>query len=318
MRSLGILLASLGLILSGLVGADAQATTMTQGPVTCPPGARPDPYSGRCIIVVPVDPVPPVAPRPVPDPGDGDDGGGSGPQVCTWRGSQTFEVPCTSAFGFYSNERQCYIEALSPQPPVSDPVWQGRTDGAIYRCTPPYWFDIGVVLAYNFWSESQPPGVAAPPDPRVLARQAIATMDLSAITIGMVPESEDGSVGLVGMPAWMWVEHPTDNTWGPITRSASAAGYTVTATAQAREVRWDMGDGTVLTCGVGTPYEDRFGKQSSPTCGHTYPSQGEYTVAATSHWVINWSGIGQSGVITMDLTRTVRVTIGEVQVLRQR
>jgi hypothetical protein len=33
--------------------------------------------------------------------------------------------------------------------------------------------------------------------------------------------------------------------------------------------------------------------------------------------VITWSGIGESGTITMDLTQTAPVTIGEAQVLKQ-
>lgn len=142
-------------------------------------------------------------------------------------------------------------------------------------------------------------------------------MQLRAIDVGIVPEARPGSVGLVGMPNWMWVENPAQNTWGPITRTASAAGYTVTATAKVAQVVWDMGDGQVVTCGEGTPYEDSFGKKSSPTCGHTYIRQGEYTVTATSQWVITWSGIGQTGTIPMNLTRTADLTIGEAQVLRQ-
>ena len=49
----------------------------------------------------------------------------------------------------------------------------------------------------------------------------------------------------------------------------------------------------------------------------TYTRQGTYTVRATSHWVITWSGIGESGTITMDLTQTAPVTIGEAQVVKQ-
>ena len=106
-----------------------------------------------------------------------------------------------------------------------------------------------------------------------------ATMNLRAITIGMVPESRPGSVGLVGMPNWMWVDQPAANTWGPITRSASAAGWTVTATARVSKVTWDMGDSAPVVCnGPGTPYEDSYGKSASPTCGHTYTRQGTYTV----------------------------------------
>ena len=142
-------------------------------------------------------------------------------------------------------------------------------------------------------------------------------MNLRAIDIGLVPEPRAGSVGLVGMPNWMWVDSPAQNTWGPITRSASAAGWTVTATAKVSQLNWDMGDGQVVTCGAGTPYQDSFGRQSSPTCGHTYTRQGSYTVRATSHWVITWSGIGEAGTITMDLTQSAPVTIGEAQVLKQ-
>ena len=79
-----------------------------------------------------------------------------------------------------------------------------------------------------------------------------------------------------------------------------------------------MGDGQVVVCqGPGTPYLDSYGRRSSPTCGHTYTRQGRYTVRATSHWVISWAGIGQSGTIPLDLTNTVNLTIGEVQVLTQ-
>ena len=205
-----------------------------------------------------------------------------------------------------------------PQPPRTEPVWQGRTDGAVFDCVVTPMVGRGVLVAgwtIQFWSASARP---APPDPAVLARQAVDSMQLRAITVGVVPESRPGSIGLVGMPNWMWVEQPSENSWGPISRSASAAGWTVTATGRVARVSWDMGDGVPVVCaGPGTPYEDRFGKTKSPTCGHTYTRQGSYMVRATSHWVITWAGIGQGGTITMDLTQAVPVTIGEVQVLLQ-
>lgn len=67
----------------------------------------------------------------------------------------------------------------------------------------------------------------------------------------------------------------------------------------------------------GTPYADSYGKQSAPTCGHTYTRTGRYTVAATSHWLVNWSGVGQTGTIPLDFTDTTAITMGEVQVLTQ-
>ena len=161
-----------------------------------------------------------------------------------------------------------------------------------------------------------PAGPAAPPDPRVLALRAIATMRRRAIGIGIVPEPRVGSVGIVGLPTWMWVANPGRHTWGPITRTPSSAGYSVTATAKVQRVVWAMGDGHTVSCTQrGTPYEDSFGKRSSPDCGHTYTRQGRYTVRATSYWLVTWAGIGQSGTIPLDFTRTAVITMGEAQVL---
>ena len=142
--------------------------------------------------------------------------------------------------------RQCYAKALSPQPPKSDPAWEGHTDGVVYEC----WRAVlgpGGAISQWFWAAS-PPGVGAPPDPQVLARRAIAVMNLRAVRIGMVPEPLPGRVGLVGLPVWMWAQAPDSTTWGPVTRTATAAGFTVTATAKVTKVVWAMGDGETVVC----------------------------------------------------------------------
>lgn len=201
-----------------------------------------------------------------------------------------------------------------PQPSLTNPVWEGHTDGAIYLCVVPdvaggrFSVPLGTL---QYWALSAP----VAPDPEELAQQAVESMDLRAVDIGIVPEASAGSVGLVGMPNWMWVANPTATTFGPTTASASAGGWTVTASARVSRVVWDMGDGQVVTCGVGTPYDVSFGKADSPDCGHTYTRQGTYTVQATSHWVVTWSGIGAAGTIELDLTQSATVTIGEAQVL---
>jgi len=152
----------------------------------------------------------------------------------------------------------------------------------------------------------------------VLAQQAIALMGLRAINIGIVPEPRSGSVGIIGMPTWMWAQNPSQSTWGPITKSASAAGSTVTATAKVDRVVWAMGDGSTVACtGPGTAYQDSFGKKTSPTCGYTYTRQGTYTVRATSSWTVQWAGVGQSGTIPLNFTQTTNITMGEAQVLTQ-
>ena len=226
------------------------------------------------------------------------------------------EVPCSGGHGWWVQSQQCYAKATSPQPPFSDPIWGGRAAGQIYDCYRPLAGPRGLGVVFQIWLARPPAG--APPDPRLLARQAIATMNLRAVSLGIVPEDAPGRVGLVGMPVWMWAAAPGANTMGPITRSASAGGYTVTATARVARVVWSMGDGDSVTCtGAGTPYEDRYGKSSSPTCGYTYVRQGRFTVTARSDWVVAWSGIGQSGTIALQLSDATSITIGEAQVLRQ-
>jgi hypothetical protein len=282
-------------------------------PIVCPPGTVPDPNGGQCVITV-----------LVPGTGGGNGGKGAGDpaepaaqRTCTFTllGSSR-EMPCSSDDGWWSQSQQAYCEAASPQPPLSDPVWGGRTEGQIYECTRPG-AAFGVVApVFLIWLAQPPAG--APPDPRVLAQQAIATMNLKAVSIGIVPEPAPGRVGLVGMPVWMWDTNPGPTTWGPITKTASAGGYTVTATAKATKVVWSMGDGEVVVCRTpGTPYEDSYGRQDSPDCGYTYTRQGVYQVWARSYWSVEWSGLGQSGSIPLQFANSVRITVGEAQVLTQ-
>lgn len=181
---------------------------------------------------------------------------------------------------------------------------------AVHMCMLPDGGGINIVV---------PAGAAAPPpppDPAVLARQAIAQMGLHAIEIGIVPEPRAGSVGIIGLPTWMWVADPGPSTTGPITRSVTERGFTVTATAKASRVVWRMGDGATVSClGRGTPYKDSYGRQSSPDCGHTYTRSGRYTVQATSYWTVEWEGIGQTGEIPLDFTADTAITMGESQVI---
>jgi len=281
-------------------------------PVSCSPGRVFDPTQGTCVIVV-------VTP---PGPADSRPGGSSrtndpGPAVaqkCVK--PDGFGIPCRDGKSWWSNALYCYIALADPQPPQSDPIWAGHMDGAIYTCYSP------LIVAgnpmYSLWAVTPPAGPAAPPDPRVLAQQAIALMRLRAINIGIVPEPRVGSVGIIGMPTWMWAQNPSQSTLGPNTKSASAGGYTVTATAKVERVVWAMGDGSTVACtGPGTAYQDSFGKKSSPTCGYTYTRQGTYTVRATSSWTVQWAGVGQSGTIPLNFTQTTNITMGEAQVLTQ-
>jgi hypothetical protein len=230
--------------------------------------------------------------------GGGRDGGGDGHLIIDGR-------PCL------------YVGLASPQPPKSFPVWEGHTDGAIHECYEGPCQRFCVPTTIQFWA-ADAPDAPPPPDPEDLAERAVDQMQLRAIDIGIVPEDAPGRIGVVGMPAWMWVADPGRNTLGPIEASASAGGFTVIARARVDRIVWDLGDGTTVEChGAGTPYEDRFGRQDSPDCGHTYTRQGEYTVLATSYWTVQWQGIGRDGQIPVELTQETSITVGEAHVIVQ-
>lgn len=282
-----------------------------------------DPATGQCLIWVEV----PGDPGSPGDPGDGgpqDTGSGAS---CYWDGTDQGitkpppgPVPCTSEYGYWSNSYRCYIQALDPQPPAGDPSWQGHEpgDGAVYSCYQP---QTGILI--YIWSQDPPPGSGTGPTPRDVALLAIDQMNLSAINIGIAPKPGPDSVGLVGMPVWMWADIPHQHTLGPITASASAGGITITATAKVRRITWDMGDGSEVVCNTaGTPYDPSYGLKSSPDCGHTYVKSSAhmagdvYTVTATSSWVVTWAGAGQTGTILLNgLNRSTQIRIGEAQVL---
>jgi hypothetical protein len=246
-----------------------------------------------------------------------------GKRVCTYKGD---EITCTSDLGVWSEERQCFVQRVSPQPPADHAIWEGRDEGTIYQCVAPgSAFSAGVGNGFWFWAPSA--GAAGAPvlvDPVTLAEKAIERMDLVSPTIGMTPLSA-GAPLLVGMDAWLWVENAGPHGYGPITRTATAGPVSVTATARVTKVVWDLGDGTRRTCrSAGTPWSPEKGTGPSPTCGHRYltPStsepDGSFTVRATAHWQVEWTGAGQAGEITFTMDGQRQQPVTEVQVLQTR
>lgn len=240
-------------------------------------------------------------------------GGGQGAGSSAGSGSQgpCGEQQCTSRYGVWSFDRNCYVAPADPQPPLTDQIWDNHTDGVILTCIVS---DALRDAAYYFWAASP-----APPDPETLARRAVEYMNLSAIRIGSFPWTLDKSprsMGIIGWNVWLWIDNPSPHTYGPITRSATAAGYTVTATGQVTGITWDMGNGDTITCGRGTPHPRYTTHDTrSPDCGYVYTHDGDYTITATTHWTIAWTGIGRSGIIPVELTATGRLTIAEIQVV---
>lgn len=206
------------------------------------------------------------------------------------------------------------------QPDRSDPVWGGRTDGAIHECTRTTFEGIpDPSMTIQRWISEADAVPIPPPDPETMAYEILAALQLEAPSMGIFPqplEEDPDQVGYVGWNQWMWVEAPGPRTWGPISDSASERGYTVTLTATVDHITWDMGNGDVVSCEQGTPWESHLtNNQPSPDCGYTYETMGRYTITATAHWQVEWSGIGQTGTIEMPLSRTATVEIAELQVI---
>ncbi len=289
------------------------AHAVVTDPVTC---QKLDPYTGECLITA-------TAPGAEPARAAADDGGDDA--TATAPGcydNRERKVPCRTAAGYWSAERRCRIAPVQPSPPLDDPIWAGvGPGGAFYTCS----LDdpIGdAITDYTFWAAAPPPAAGATVDPAALAEQAVTAMGLQAIDIGIAPEATDGSVGLVGLPVWMWVEEAAATTVGPLTEAASAGGVTVTATATVDRIEWTMGDGTTVTCtGPGTPYADTHGDQDSPDCGHRYQQassglpEDAYPISATSYWTVDWAGGGAAGRIALDFTAGTQIQVGELQVL---
>ena len=164
---------------------------------------------------------------------------------------------------------------------------------------------------------AQPRARAPRPDPVAVARRSVANLRLKTVTPGSTP-LEPGSISIVGVPTWMWAENA--NALGAVTDTASVPGLSLTMTAKLTGVTWDMGDGTVIECeGTGTKWSPDLGTGDSPTCGHTYTTQGTRTVTSTAHWSVTWrASTGQTGVITRDLPSTSTIRVGEVQVINSK
>ncbi|WP_328383715.1 hypothetical protein OHQ88_14285 [Micromonospora zamorensis] len=240
--------------------------------------------------------------------GGGNNGGGGGAgQGCSYEG-QT--VPCVvDGLGVWDGS--CYVSRVPPPP-------GGRTDG--------YW-SIRTCGVYGgvasqtpaTWSADPPAGIL--PSYQELAQRAIAQMNLDGPSIGIAPQTN--GAGLVGLPIWLW-NTVSPSTWGPITRTAAVPGRSVTATARAQKIGWNMGDGNSLTCTEpGTAYQPSYGNKMSPDCGYagyarpssTQPG-GRYTVTATTSWLVTWSGGGgNTGSQTVDLSSTTTIDIDELQVI---
>lgn len=241
-------------------------------------------------------------------------------ELRVWNEGARFYAPisCGSQSGYWSNNRECYVH-------MADYPWPNRPpsydqDAGYYKCVAPVQFGAGVVT--YFWSNTVPPGLQVY-TPGMAAQKLVEGFQLQGVDIGMAPEvnPEWGHRrSYVGVPIWLWVENPTPLSWGPYTETATLGGQTITATAQVTSVIWNMGDGSVVCGGTGTPYNPGLGLQPSPTCGYRYSTTSDgnagdrYNVTATSQWTVTWTSLaGPGGTINLTTNSTDQLEINELQ-----
>lgn len=228
--------------------------------------------------------------------------------------------------GWWNATDDCYYKQADRPSGPTDPinasvgVYHPPGDGTYYSTICPH--VAGTGGGYT-WLPSPPPGSPQPavPAPAVLAQRAVRRLALAGPEIQTSPPAEREQV--VGLPTWLWTR-VTSVTWGSRAATAAVRGESVTATATAQSIVWDLGDGTTVTCdGPGTPYRQGMDPHASPTCGHTYtassadqPGQA-YPVTATTTWSVRWSGAGTQGQLTVRRTSRASLRVAEAQAVNQ-
>lgn len=222
-------------------------------------------------------------------------GGGSGRQRCVADGRT---VPCTSPLGTWDAGLGCYLQLASPQPPHSDPLWQGHTTGAIYDCTtwPPRTTGVGEI-----WLANPPAG----PNPRTLALQAEKTLRLPQPSGNRSPDQSKEFHGYpftyVNLWTWFWTDPAS---WRTRTATARAGGVSATVTVTPTSLTFDPGDGSAaVSCpGPGRAWTsaDGDGRPTDGGCGYRYRSATSQPVTSTQsiRWAVTWrASDGEAGTL---------------------
>jgi len=269
-------------------------------------------------------------------------GGLGGPGIPCPTGRLSGTAQCSNVNGGLWNYGGCYIRVLGGgstfQGDMSD-IWHGISsnspsfnaahkkmqenggEGSIIECGRSYDCPAGdtshdLCLSFDYYWVPYAVGDA---NVMLAVAAAIAQMHIEAPQIAT---TRAGTMQLVGWPMWMWAANPGESTTGPVPRSATVGGVTVSATGTLDKTVWDMGDGHTVTCegsdAPGTAYDPWYGGDPSPTCGYTYPNHADtpgswYTVTMTAYWSIPWSGAGQSGTVHLTVRRSMQVQVGEYQ-----
>lgn len=237
--------------------------------------------------------------------------------TCTDQGAV---VPCEENGGRWVQSLGCYVSLLAPQPPLTSPIWEGHTDGAIYTCS--YRGPIAGTGGSTFWAAAPLAGPTAV-DPVQLARQALQTLVVPPPSPGRYPAGTlpDGRpYTVVRAPTWFWT-NSTD--WRPLTARADVGGVWAQVTVTPTRLSFSPGDGgAAASCpGPGTSWDPGFAAwTASPSgCDYSYARSsvdvpgGLLTARYGITWQVSWtSSTGASGQLP-ELTTTSTSTFAVVE-----
>jgi hypothetical protein len=267
-------------------------------PVTCQHHNK----LGQCIVTV-------------RGPGGGGSGGGTGGsgggQICTDAGQP---VPCERAgLGAWDQGLNCYVQVMRPQPPKTNPVWNGHTGGAVYLCTvwPPR-----TTGTTEIWFAT-PPGAV---DPRVLALQAERQLTLPQPSGHRSPSETQSYQGspftYVNLWTWFWTD---PGTWRTRSATARAGGVSATVTVTPTRLSFDPGDGSAsVSCqgpGIAWSSSDGNAAPSDGECGYRYRTvtQTPVTSRQSIRWSVTWTASDGARGALPDLTTS---RAGQLMVLQ--
>jgi hypothetical protein len=246
----------------------------------------------------------------------GGSGGGGGSVTCSYQGvTVACELP---GYGYWDGEG-CYDELENPQPPASDPIWDGRNPadgGAVYWQYCPYGGGAAEDDYFQAYLATPPPGQPAQETPGQIAAEMEKNLQLYGVAIDSAPAH--GGVGLVGLPVWLW----TGSAMQLPPETVTVGDVSVTMTARIGRVIWNLGDGgSGFSCADDTtPYRAQDGVTATPVCGRFagYSVAGDYTVTATAVWGVTWTsniGIDQPDPQIVDRPSHIQLTIDQAQAL---
>ena len=243
--------------------------------------------------------------------GEGGGSGGGGGSTSTDGGDSGGDhgsAPSPPVVGDNANlpPGECAWKVVTPKPAAGDPLWGGAdpaTNDIIFNdCN-------GGPTQYAVTPAAA--GAAAPlppPDPAVLAAQAITQLTIPMPAVNVAPDPERLAVNFW---TYLWTNDP-----GPVSATVELRGVSVTATAVLSSVDWVMGEPAkgggpaAVTCtGAGSPppANATFLVESGPppACGYVYRLRStaartggteRWPVTVTSTWAVTWtSNTGAAG-----------------------